>query len=100
MPETLEITTLRPMPGLAADDFIAANADIDVYLARQPGFLWRRIVQREDGILVDIVAYDSPEHAEAGAAGIVVEMASSAVHSTIDHRTVDWQLTRVLHSLA
>ena len=96
MTEVLEITTLRPAPGLTAADFIAANADINDYLKRQPGFLWRRIVERDDGMIVDIVAYDGLAHAEHGAAGITGEMSGSPVHATIDHGTVDWQLTTVL----
>ena len=97
MAETLEITTLRPAPGHTADDFVKANADIDAYLKRQPGFLWRRIVETGDGRVIDIVAYDSLPHARAGAAGITGEMADSPVHATIDHDSVDWQLTTALH---
>ena len=96
MTEVLEITTLRPAPGLTAADFVTANADIDAYLKRQPGFLWRRIVQRDDGQVVDIVAYDSRAHAQSGASGIMGEMGDSPVHATIDQSTVDWQLTTVL----
>ncbi|MFJ3403825.1 hypothetical protein [Promicromonospora sp. NPDC090134] len=96
MTEVLEITTLRPAPGLTATDFVAANTDIDDYLKRQPGFRWRRIVQRDDGTVVDIVAYDGRAHAQSGASGIMSEMADSPVHGTIDHGTVDWQLTTVL----
>ncbi|MFC4036250.1 hypothetical protein ACFO3J_33115 [Streptomyces polygonati] len=96
MAEILEVTTLRPAPGLAPEDFVAANADINAYLKRQPGFQWRRIVVRDDGTVLDIVAYDSIEHARAGAAGITGEMADSPVHDAIDHGTVDWQLTTVL----
>ncbi|MDF2444680.1 MAG: hypothetical protein JWR01_2883, partial [Subtercola sp.] len=55
MTETLEVTTLRPAPGLTAADFIAANADIDAYLKRQPGFEWRRILESADGTIIDIV---------------------------------------------
>ncbi|WP_394768972.1 hypothetical protein [Lacisediminihabitans sp.] len=97
MTEILEITTLRPAAGLTAADFITANADIDEYLVRQPGFEWRRILETGDGTIIDIVAYDSLEHARAGAAGINGEMADSPVHATIDHATVDWNLTTVLH---
>ncbi|MET7446427.1 hypothetical protein OG893_10845 [Streptomyces sp. NBC_01696] len=97
MAETLEITTLCPAPGLTADDFVQANADIDAYLKRQPGFVWRRIVETDDGRVIDIVAYDSLPHARAGAAGITGEMADSPVHATIDHDSVDWQLTTALH---
>lgn len=99
MTETLEVTTLRPATGLSTADFVAANADIDEYLKRQPGFEWRRILEAADGTIIDIVAYDSMEHARAGAAGISDEMAASPVHASIDHSTVDWKLTTVAHRI-
>ncbi|BDZ48603.1 hypothetical protein GCM10025867_08440 [Frondihabitans sucicola] len=99
MTETLEVTTLRPVAGLSTADFVAANADIDEYLKRQPGFEWRRILEAADGTIIDIVAYDSMEHARAGAAGISDERAASPVHATIDHSTVDWKLTTVAHRI-
>lgn len=97
MTETLEVTTLRPAPGRTTADFVTANADIDAYLQRQPGFEWRRILETADGTVIDIVAYDSMEHARSGADGIGGEMGSSPVHATIDHSNVDWQLTTVVH---
>ena len=100
MPETLEVTVLRPAAGLTSADFVAANDDINAYLRRQPGFLWRRIAEAGDGRIYDVVAYDSPEHAASGAAGITGEMGGSPVHRTIDHATVDWQLTTVLQRVA
>jgi hypothetical protein len=100
MPETLEVTTLRPAAGLGSADFVAANDDINAYLRRQPGFRWRRIVETDDGRIIDIVAYDSRAHAHAGAAGVTGEMAGSPVHETIDHGTVDWQVTTVLQHVA
>ena len=99
MSETLEVTVLRPAPGLTSADFVAANDDINGYLRRQPGFLWRRIAETTDGRIVDIVAYDSPQHARSGAAGITGEMGASPVHDAIDHATVDWQITTVLQHL-
>jgi hypothetical protein len=96
MPETLEVTILRPRAGLTPTDFVAANDDINTYLQRQPGFLWRRILEAGDGRILDVVAYDSRTHAYAGAAGITGEMADSPVHDAIDHGTVDWQVTTVL----
>lgn len=96
MPEVLEVTTLRPADGLTSADFLAANSDINAYLRRQPGFLWRRIVETDDGRIIDIVAYDNDANAHAGAAGITGEMAYSPVHGTIDHGSVDWQIATVL----
>ena len=100
MSETLEVMTLRPAPGRTAADFSAANDDINAYLARQPGFLWRRIVETSDGRVIDIVAYDSPAHARSGAAGITGEMAGSPVHATIDPSSVDWQITTLLQRVS
>ncbi len=97
MTETLEVTTLRPAAGRTRADFVTANADIDEYLKRQPGFEWRRILETDDGLIIDIVAYDSMEAARAGAGGISGEMADSPVHATIDRSTVDWNLTTVVH---
>lgn len=99
MAQVLEITSLRPAPGFTPEDFVTANADIDKYLRRQPGFQWRRITVRDDGTVVDIVAYDSMARARAGAGGITGEMGDSPVHATIDHTSVDWQLTTVLHGV-
>lgn len=81
-------------------DFVEANADINAYLQRQPGSLWRRIVETDDGRIIDIVAYDSVPHARAGAAGITGEMEDFRVHTTIDHDSVDWQRTTALQYLA
>ena len=50
-------------------------------------------------MVVDIVAYDSLEHAQRGADGITGEMGGSPVHAAIDHSTVDWQLTTVVHAV-
>jgi hypothetical protein len=97
--EVLEITTFSLAPHVTAADFLAANSDINAYLKRQPGFLWRRITQRDDQSIVDIVAYASREDAERGSSGIVGEMADSPVHATINHATVDWQLTATLQQI-
>jgi hypothetical protein len=96
MTEVLEITTLRLAQGLTGADFVDANTDINANLQRQPGVRWRRIVQRDDDTIVDIVAYDDLAHARTGAAGITGEMGGSPVHATIDHSAVDWQMTTVL----
>ena len=99
MPEALEITTFRLVAGLTADDFVAANADIDAYLRRQRGFRWRRITQDADGTVTDIVAWDSAADGRRSAEGIMTEMAGSPVHATIDHATVTFRIAPVVHHL-
>ncbi|MFF3565324.1 hypothetical protein ACFYXS_35300 [Streptomyces sp. NPDC002574] len=98
MDHVLEITTFAPAPGRTAADFVAAGQDVDAYLARQPGFRGRTVAVREDGTVVDIVAWDTAGQAMAAARGITTETGGSPVHATIDQRTVDWQVARVAHT--
>jgi heme-degrading monooxygenase HmoA len=100
MTEALEVTTFRLAGSRTAEDFVAANDDINAYLKRQPGFRWRRITRHDDGTVIDIVAWDSIADAEAGANGIVTEMRHAAVHAMIDQGTVDWRLVPVLQHTA
>jgi hypothetical protein len=50
--EALEITTFRLVAGMSCEDFVAANADVDAWLRRQPGFRSRRIAERDDLVRV------------------------------------------------
>ncbi len=93
--EVIEVTTFK-LAGHSGADFIAANTDINGYLKRQPGFRWRRIAQGDDGSIMDVVAFDSAEQAEASARGIMTDMRASPVHAMIDHSTVRWQIIPVL----
>lgn len=97
MPESLEITTFRLVAGLTSADFVAANADIDAYLRRQPGFRWRRIAADADGTITDLVAWASAADGERSAEGIMTEMAHSPVHATIDQATVAFRIVPVVH---
>jgi hypothetical protein len=97
--EALEITQFRLVPGSNGADFVAANTDIDDYLRRQPGFRWRRIAQDDDGLVCDIVAWDSEADGRHSAAGITTEMGGSPVHALIDHTTVDFRIIAVLRHL-
>lgn len=97
MHEALEITTFRLVNGLTVADFIAANADIDEYLRRQPGFSWRRIAEDNDGTIIDIVAWASAADGRRSATGIMTKMADSPVHATIDQGTVEFRLVPVRH---
>ena len=73
------------------------NADIDEWLRRQPGFLSRRIAEREDGTIVDVLTWASAEEGERAASGVMTEMGHSPVHSMIDERTVHWTVAPVRH---
>lgn len=92
----IELTTFKLKGSLA--DFIAANADVDAWLAKQPGFRLRRIAEQEDGTVVDMLLWDSVGHGERAARRLLVELRDSPVHAMIDHRTVRWRVLPVRHS--
>ncbi|MFI6266908.1 hypothetical protein [Micromonospora sp. NPDC051006] len=100
MAEALEVTTFRLVAGLTGADFVAANADINDYVRRQPGFRWRRIAQGDDGTIIDIVAWETAADGRRSASGVMTEMAASPVHATIDQGSVDFRIVPVLqHSV-
>jgi hypothetical protein len=69
MPRAIEITTFRLQPELSTTDFIAANADIDPWLETQPGFVSRRICEREDGYIIDMLIWEAAESGAPGSGG-------------------------------
>jgi hypothetical protein len=98
MTEAIEVTTFR-LNGQSCTQFVAANADIDAWLKRQPGFRSRRIAERDDGTIVDVLVWASVEAGRNAASGIMTEMGHSPVHAMIDQRTVDWTVAPVRHSI-
>ena len=93
--EAIEITTFRLARGLTVEDFIAANADIDEWLRRQPGFRSRRVAQASDGSIVDMLLWDSVVNGTDAAERIMNEMGHSPVHAAIDQQSVVWSIAHV-----
>ena len=98
MSNAIEVTTFR-LKGKSCAAFIAANADIDEWLQRQPGFISRRIAERDDGTIIDMLIWTSVEDGERAAGGVVTEMAHSRVHDMIDQGTVEWTVAPVRHQI-
>ena len=93
--QAIEVTTFNLQGSLTIEDFLLANADVDAWLLKQPGFISRRIAQRDDGVVVDVLVWTSVAEGEDGAARLMVELADSPVHAAIDQRTVDWTVSPV-----
>jgi hypothetical protein len=98
MTEAIEVTTFR-LNGQSCTEFVAANSDIDAWLKRQPGFRSRRIAERDDGTIVDVLIWATEEDGRNAAGGIMTEMGHSPVHAMIDQRSVDWTVAPVRHSI-
>jgi hypothetical protein len=93
--EAIEITSFRLVVGRSAKDFVAANADINEWLKRQPGFRSRRIAELDDGSIVDMLIWASAANGSDAAQRIMTEMGSSPVHAVIDQRSVVWRIAKV-----
>jgi hypothetical protein len=93
--QAIEVTTFRLKRGLTIEDFLTANTDVDAWLLKQPGFVSRRIAQRDDGVVVDVLIWTSVADGEDGAYRLMIELADSPVHAAIDQRTVDWTVSAV-----
>src|SRR6476659_4833504 len=83
MSQTLELVTFRVANG-DTRKFLDANASINDWLKRQPGFVSRRLAERDDGSYVDIVFWQSHEAALAASAKMMDEMAQSEAMTMID----------------
>lgn len=98
-PEAIEITRFNLAPGLTIADFVRANADVDAWLLRQPGFVSRRIAQDGDGEVIDMLIWASAAQGEAAARRLMSELANSPVHAAIDQGTVSWTVAPVFHGV-
>ncbi|MRW83057.1 hypothetical protein GJ698_03000 [Pseudoduganella sp. FT26W] len=97
--EAMEITTFYLIDGVTMKDFIAANADVDEWLQRQTGFILRRMCQGTDGLVTDMLLWQSAKDGERAARGVVTELAGSPVHAAIDQATVNWSVNTCRHRL-
>jgi len=96
-PGGLEMTTFKLTKGVTYQDFIAANADVDEWLKKQPGFQSRHIAQQADGTIVDALIWDSEDNGTSAMQKLMTELADSPVHDIIDQRTVSWNIFPLYH---
>jgi len=95
----LEMTTFKLEKGKTYQDFIAANADVDSWLKKQPGFQSRYIAQRRDGTIIDALVWDSQADGTNAMHNLMKELADSPVHEMIDQGTVSWNIYPVYHQI-
>jgi hypothetical protein len=98
-PGGLEMTTFKLVKGKTYQDFIAANADVDVWLKKQSGFQSRHIAQKPDGNIIDALIWDSQADGTNAMHNLMKELANSPVHDVIDQGTVSWNIYPVYHQI-
>jgi len=96
--EAIEITTFK-LKGYTCEQFIAANGEIDEFLKRQPGFISRRIFQKSDRTIVDMLIWDTVKNGTESMHRLMDELSESVVHDMIDQNTVEWNINEVEHQI-
>jgi heme-degrading monooxygenase HmoA len=88
VPHTIELVTFRLQKG-DTQGFVDANAAINDWLRRQPGFVSRHLAERDDGSYLDIVFWQSHADALAASDKMMEEMAQSEAMTMIDPMGLD-----------
>jgi len=88
VPHTIELVTFRLQRG-DIGGFVDANASINDWLKRQPGFVSRHLAERDDGTWLDIVFWQSHADALAASNKMMEEMAQSEAMTMIDPMGLD-----------
>lgn len=88
VPHTIELVTFRLQKG-DTQGFVDANAAINDWLKRQPGFVSRHLAERDDGSYLDIVFWQSHADALAASTKMMEEMAQSEAMTMIDPMGLD-----------
>ncbi len=88
VPHTIELVTFRLQKG-DTQGFVDANAAINDWLKRQPGFVSRHLAERDDGSYLDIVFWQTHADALAASNKMVEEMAQSEAMTMIDPMGLD-----------
>ena len=88
VPHTIELVSYRLQQG-DTQGFVDANAAINDWLKRQPGFVSRHLAERDDGTYLDIVFWQSHADALAASTKMMEEMAQSEAMTMIDPMGLD-----------
>lgn len=99
MTKAIETTRFKLMAGYCTADFVAANAGIDLWLKRQPGFRARWITEQEGGVVVDMLLWNSAAQASDAMQRLANELGASPVHAMIDQRSLSWNVLSVCHAV-
>jgi len=97
MTRAIEITSFMLRGRLGAADFVAANADVDPWLRRQPGFVSRIMLEESNGRIIDMVIWESKSQAEDSTRRLMRELADSPVHDVIEQDSVSWSISSVVY---
>jgi hypothetical protein len=94
-----EIVRFRAAAGLADATLLAAAKGTEAALRQCPGFQTRHLTLDDTGQWTDIVLWDSPQAAQAGAEAMMRHPDFAPFMAAIDHSTLEMHHGRVIWSM-
>jgi hypothetical protein len=88
MTQVVELVTFKLTANASRPDFLPANDELNVWLKAQPGFVWRRLAEKDDGRYIDIVIWNSHADATDAAEKLLAEMGQCKAMAMIDPESV------------
>lgn len=85
--QTLELVTFRTTE-IEPERFVAANAEVNNWLRRQPGFVTRHLAAKDDGSWLDVVLWTDREAAMQAAAKLMEEIGKCTAMTAIDPQSI------------
>lgn len=77
MTDTIEVVRFSTQPGTTAEQFVAANEKLSVWVRRQPGFKYRALSSLGDDQWQDVIFWHSLDDAKAAGDKIMAELGDS-----------------------
>jgi hypothetical protein len=99
MSYTVELVTFKIFED-SEPGFIEANAAVNDWLKRQPGFISRHLARKTDGGWIDIVLWESKADAKTAADNILPELGGSDAMRAIDPASVSMSHAAIRLSFA
>jgi trans-aconitate methyltransferase len=89
--QAIELVSFRLLASATSQDFLAANVEINQWLASHPGFLRRELAEGEDGTWLDVVVWKTMEDAHAAAAAMEATANDFAAMRMINPASISMQ---------
>ena len=88
---TIEFVTYRLKAGISKQQLTATHDAVNSFLSSQPGFYYRSNSNDKDGLIYDIVYWQSMEHAKAAGEAFMKHSAGQSLIAITDVSSVSMQ---------
>lgn len=97
--KTIESVTFKLKSGVASEDFLAANQQINEWVKAQPGFESRHLARSKEDVWLDSALWHTQADAERASQQFMNELCDSKFMQMIDEASVNMSQSTVLVSL-